>query len=64
VTDYMVEPAWQDEPPAYEKKRAIREHTADCPCDRCEWRSDCQRTGRECAKFKSWCKSGTTKEVK
>ena len=63
MTDYTIEHAWQeDEQPVYRKLRAVREATAGCPCDRCPGGQVCKTTAHECAGFKRWVKTGTTKE--
>jgi hypothetical protein len=60
----IVENWQEDESPVYRKLRAIREATAHCPCNRCPGWTACKKTGNECASFKRWCKTGSTKEVK
>jgi hypothetical protein len=56
MTDYTVLPNWQeDDPPQYRRTRAIREMTAGCPCDACEWKKGCTV---ECRRFKHWVRTG------
>jgi len=56
-----IEEAWQDEPQTYEKKRAIRELTANCPCDVCELAPVCTL---ECKPFKRWVQTGDSAKDK
>jgi hypothetical protein len=52
------EPGRQESERGYEKLRAIREATLNCPCDRCPGRDVCRQTKHECEIFKRWTKSG------
>lgn len=57
-----VEANWREDSErcrnAYKLKRAVREATADCPCDGCEQRDACRQTGHQCSRFRDWVQRG------
>jgi len=58
MTTFQVTPNWlnhTEEHKLKKKVRAVRDATANCPCDPCAWFDTCKA---ECPKFKRWVKTG------
>jgi len=55
MTEYRIDENWQDDEQKYTKQRAVRELTANCPCDKCELAPICKL---ECPVFRRWVSTG------
>jgi len=65
MTEFKVEPCWQDDADAHryrQRLKAIKNQTAHCPCDICVGWNMCKQTGHECAGYLRWVATGSTKE--